>query len=158
MAILPILKNPDERLRIVAKPVEKIDDSIRQICQDMLETMEVAGGVGLAATQVDIHLKIVVMDLSPTRNEPQIFINPHIYWTSEDKEVSYEGCLSVPDLRKIIKRHKEVKFTYLDLNGQFHDMHAKGLLAVCIQHETDHLKGIIFTDHLDSKGSDPETD
>lgn len=158
MAILTILKNPDERLRVVAKPVARIDEGIHRICDDMLETMYQAQGVGLAATQVDIHLQIVVMDLSTNRNEPQVFINPHIYWTSEDKEVSYEGCLSVPDQRRIIKRHKEVKFTYLDLNGQFHDMHAKDLLAVCIQHETDHLKGIIFIDHLENKGSDPQTD
>lgn len=158
MTILTILKDPDERLRIKAKPVEHIDDNIRSICDDMLETMYHAGGVGLAATQVDIHLQIVVMDLSTHRNEPQIFINPHIYSTSEEKEVSYEGCLSVPEVRRIIKRHKEVKFTYLDLKGQFHDMRATGLLAVCIQHETDHLKGVIFTDHTKSEESDPQTD
>lgn len=158
MAILTILQNPDERLRTVAQPVEHIDDTIKQLCDDMLETMYHAGGVGLAASQVDIHLKIVVMDLSTSRKEPEVFINPHIYWVSEEKDTSYEGCLSVPELRRIIKRHKEVKFTYLDLNGQFHDRHATGLLSVCIQHETDHLKGIIFTDHIKNEGSEPQTD
>jgi peptide deformylase len=147
MAILEILVYPDERLRTVAKPVKTVDDSIRQLVKDMTETMYEANGIGLAATQVDIHRQVIVMDLSDERNEPRVLINPTI--TEQDGEQVYdEGCLSVPEYYAPVKRSETIKITALDEQGEIYELEAEGLLAVCIQHEMDHLAGKVFVDYL----------
>ena len=147
MAILEILVYPDQRLRIVAKPVKTVDDSIRQLVQDMTETMYQANGIGLAATQVDIHQQVIVMDLSDERNKPRVLINPTII--EQDGEQLYdEGCLSVPEYYAPVKRAENIKITALDEQGEIYELQADGLLAVCIQHEMDHLAGNVFVDYL----------
>jgi len=147
MAILEILMYPDERLRTVAKPVETVDDSTRQLVNDMLETMYDANGIGLAATQVDIHQQVIVMDLSENRGEPRVLINPTI--TEKDGEQLYdEGCLSVPEYYAPVKRAESITLTALDEQGEIYELKADGLLAVCIQHEIDHLLGKVFVDYL----------
>ncbi len=147
MAILEILMYPDERLRTVAKPVETVDDSTRQLVNDMLETMYDANGIGLAATQVDIHQQVIVMDLSENRDEPRVLINPTI--TEKDGEQLYdEGCLSVPEYYAPVKRAESITLTALDEQGEIYELKADGLLAVCIQHEIDHLLGKVFVDYL----------
>lgn len=147
MAILEILVYPDQRLRIVAKPVKTVDDSIRQLVQDMTETMYQANGIGLAATQVDIHQQVIVMDLSDERNKPRVLINPTII--EQDGEQLYdEGCLSVPEYYAPVKRAENIKITALDEQGEIYELQADGLLAVCIQHEMDHLAGKVFVDYL----------
>ncbi|MFT4634958.1 MAG: peptide deformylase [Arenicella sp.] len=147
MAILEILVYPDQRLRIVAKPVKTVDDSIRQLVQDMTETMYHANGIGLAATQVDIHQQVIVMDLSDERNKPRVLINPTII--EQDGEQLYdEGCLSVPEYYAPVKRAENIKITALDEQGEIYELQADGLLAVCIQHEMDHLAGKVFVDYL----------
>lgn len=147
MAILNILKYPDERLHTVASEVETIDDNIKQIVADMAETMYQSRGIGLAATQVDIHKQIVVMDLSEERNELRVFINPKI--TQSSGETTYEeGCLSVPGVFDKVTRAQNVTVTALDENGQSFTLDADGLLAICIQHELDHLKGKVFVEYL----------
>ncbi len=147
MAILPILTLPDKRLRTKAKAVETVDESIRQLADDMLETMYAAPGIGLAATQVDRHVRLVVMDLSEEKNQPLCFINPEII-EAEGEQVCEEGCLSVPDIYAKVKRAERVKVKALDKHGEPFEMEADGLLAVCIQHELDHLEGIVFLDRL----------
>jgi peptide deformylase len=147
MALLPILTLPDKRLRTKAKPVEKVDEEIRQLADDMLETMYAAPGIGLAATQVDRHIRLVVMDLSEDKSQPLCFINPEII-EAEGEQQCEEGCLSVPDIYAKVKRAERVRVKALDKNGQPFEMEADGLLAVCIQHELDHLEGIVFLDHL----------
>ncbi|MBR6027326.1 MAG: peptide deformylase [Neisseriaceae bacterium] len=147
MAILNILKYPDERLHTVASEVETIDDNIKQIVANMAETMYQSRGIGLAATQVDIHKQIVVMDLSEERNELRVFINPKI--TQSSGETTYEeGCLSVPGVFDKVTRAQNVTVTALDENGQSFTLDADGLLAICIQHELDHLKGKVFVEYL----------
>ncbi|EGV35084.1 peptide deformylase [Neisseria weaveri] len=147
MALLNILKYPDERLHIVAKPVAEIDDRIRTLVADMFETMYEANGIGLAATQVDVHERVVVMDLSEERNEPRVFINPII--THKDGETTYEeGCLSVPGIYDTVTRAEHVIVEALDEKGQKFTLEADGLLAICIQHELDHLMGKVFVEHL----------
>jgi len=147
MAILEILMYPDERLRTVAKPVETVDDNTRQLVNDMLETMYDANGIGLAATQVDIHQQVIVMDLSENRDEPRVLINPTI--TEKDGEQLYdEGCLSVPEYYAPVKRAESITLTALDEQGEIYELKADGLLAVCIQHEIDHLLGKVFVDYL----------
>ncbi len=147
MAILEILVYPDERLRTVAQPVEKVDDSIRQLVKDMTETMYHANGIGLAATQVNIHQQVIVMDLSEERNEPRVLINPKV--VEQDGEQIYdEGCLSVPEYYAPVKRAEHIKITALDEQGEIYELEADGLLAVCIQHEMDHLAGKVFVDYL----------
>jgi len=147
MAILEILVYPDERLRTVAKPVEKVDESIRQLVKDMTETMYYANGIGLAATQVNVHQQIIVMDLSEERNEPRVLINPKV--VEQDGEQVYdEGCLSVPEYYAPVKRAENIKITALDEQGEIYELEADGLLAVCIQHEMDHLAGKVFVDYL----------
>jgi len=147
MAILEILMYPDERLRTVAKPVETVNDSTRQLVNDMLETMYDANGIGLAATQVDIHQQVIVMDLSENRDEPRVLINPTI--TEKDGEQLYdEGCLSVPEYYAPVKRAESITLTALDEQGEIYELKADGLLAVCIQHEIDHLLGKVFVDYL----------
>ena len=148
MAILPILCYPDPRLHTVAKPVEAVDDRIRHVVSDMLETMYDAHGIGLAATQVDVHERIVVIDVSEERNQPLVLINPEIVWASADKLVGDEGCLSVPGIYDGVERSSAVHVRALDAQGQPRTIEATELLAVCIQHELDHLLGKVFVEYL----------
>lgn len=147
MALLPILRFPDARLKKIAAPVEKIDDGIRRLVADMAETMYEAPGIGLAATQVDVHRQVVVIDISEEKNQLLVLINPRI--THRDGvQVYEEGCLSVPGIYDKVERAAQVTVEYLDLEGQSRTLTADGLLAVCIQHEIDHLQGRVFVDHL----------
>lgn len=148
--ILPILEYPHPRLRIKAKPVVQVDDSIRQLADDMLETMYAAPGIGLAATQVDHHIRLIVMDLSEDKNQPLVFINPVISPLSEEKAPYDEGCLSVPGFYETVERPARVLIKALGRDGQPFEIEADGLLAVCIQHEIDHLEGKLFVDYLSS--------
>jgi len=147
MAILDILHFPDPNLRKKARPVETIDASIKTLASDMLETMYKEGGIGLAATQVNVQKRVVVIDLSELRNEPMYLINPEII-SSEGVEQMQEGCLSVPDYYDLVERAEKVSFRYLNLAGEAKEINADGLLAVCIQHEIDHLDGKLFIDYL----------
>ena len=148
MSILNILRYPDPRLHKVAKPISVFDDRLKKLAADMAETMYDAPGVGLAASQVDVHEQLVVIDISETNNALQVFINPEIIWASEEKKVYDEGCLSVPGVYDGVERPAEVKVRALDLEGKPFELHADGLLAVCIQHEMDHLKGKVFVEYL----------
>jgi peptide deformylase len=147
MALLPILRFPDTRLRKVAAPVTNIDDSIRKLAADMAETMYEAPGIGLAATQVDVHKQVVVIDVSEDKNELRVFVNPRIEQSGGSAE-GEEGCLSVPGIYDKVTRAETVRVRYLDLDGKEQVLEADGLLAVCIQHELDHLNGKVFVDHL----------
>ncbi|MBP3221479.1 MAG: peptide deformylase [Neisseriaceae bacterium] len=147
MAILNILKYPDPRLHTVAKPVAEVNDNIRQIIADMRDTMYASKGIGLAATQVNIHQQIVVMDLSEERNELRVFINAKIT-DKQGEQVYEEGCLSVPGVFDKVKRAAEITVEALDENGKPFTLNADGLLAVCIQHELDHLQGKVFVEYL----------
>jgi len=148
MTILTILRYPDKRLNKIAKPVTVFDDRLKKLVADMGETMYEAPGVGLAASQVDEHIQLVVIDVSDTQNELQVFINPEIIWTSEEKTLYDEGCLSVPGIYDGVERPSQVKVRAQDVNGNSFELSADGLLAVCIQHELDHLKGIVFVEYL----------
>ena len=148
MALLPILQYPDPRLHTVAKPVAQVDDRIRQLVDDMLATMYDAKGVGLAATQINVHERVVVIDTSEERNDPLVLINPEITWASDEMIVWEEGCLSVPTIYDKVDRHARVKVRALDRNGQSHEFEADELLAVCVQHELDHLMGKVFVEYL----------
>ncbi|MFZ6848411.1 peptide deformylase [Undibacterium sp. RuRC25W] len=148
MSILNILRYPDPRLHKKAKPVTVFDDRLQKLIADMAETMYDAPGVGLAASQVDVHEQLVVIDTSEACDQLQVFINPEIVWASEEKKVYDEGCLSVPGVYDGVERPAEVKVKALDANGQSFEIHADGLLAVCIQHEMDHLLGKVFVDYL----------
>ena len=148
MAILPILCYPDPRLLQVAKPVQAVDARIKALVADMLETMYDAQGIGLAATQVDVHERLVVIDVSEERNEPLVLINPEIVWASPEKHVGEEGCLSVPGIYDGVERANAVRITALDRNGEPYTLEAEGMLAVCIQHELDHLLGKVFVEYL----------
>ena len=147
MAILKILQYPDERLHKVAKKVEQVTDDMRRLIRDMAETMYAAPGVGLAATQVDVHLQLFIADVSETHNQLRVFINPEIL-VSDGEEESEEGCLSVPGIYETVKRADRVTVRALDENGQPFTLEAEGFLAVCIQHEIDHLRGKVFVEHL----------
>ncbi len=147
MALLKILHYPDKRLHTVAKPVEVVDDAIRQLAADMAETMYAAPGIGLAATQVDRHIQMIVVDVSEKRNDLKVFINPEII-EAEGEAVGEEGCLSVPGIYDKVKRAERIKVRALDLQGQPFELEATGLLGVCIQHEIDHLKGKVFVEYL----------
>jgi len=147
MAILEILHYPDKRLRTVAKPVEKVDESIKKLVDDMFETMYEAPGIGLAATQVNVHKQVIVIDTSEEKNQPLCLINPEII-EEEGTEVCDEGCLSVPDIYETVERSEIVTVKALDQNGDEYTLKAGELLAVCIQHEMDHLKGKLFVDYL----------
>lgn len=147
MAILDILHYPDKRLRTVAKPVETVDDSIKKLVDDMFETMYIAPGIGLAATQVDVHLQVIVIDLSEEKNQPLCLINPEII-AQEGTETCDEGCLSIPDIYETVERAEKVTIKALDQNGDEYTLQADEMLAVCIQHEIDHLKGKLFVDYL----------
>ncbi len=148
MAVLEILEFPDPRLRTVAKPVENVDDRIRKIIDDMFDTMYEAPGIGLAASQVDIHEQIVVIDVSEERSEPLVFINPEITVLDEEIFQYDEGCLSVPGFYETVERPRHVRVKALDRNGDAFEIEPEGLLAVCIQHENDHLLGKLFVDYL----------
>ncbi len=147
MAILDILHYPNKRLRTVAKPVESVDDAIKQLVDDMFETMYLAPGIGLAATQVDVHKQVIVIDISEEKNQPLCLINPEII-AQEGTESCDEGCLSVPDVYESVERCEKVTVKALDQNGDEYTLEANELLAVCIQHEIDHLKGKLFVDYL----------
>jgi peptide deformylase len=148
MAKRTILSFPDKRLHTVAKPVHGVDERVKALVADMLETMYDAAGIGLAATQIDVHERVVVIDTSEERNEPLVLINPEIVWASDDKVLNEEGCLSVPGIYDGVERSTAVKVTALDLDGQPRTLAAEGLLAVCIQHELDHLLGKVFVEYL----------
>lgn len=147
MAVLHVLHYPDERLRTVAKPVDSVNAEIKQLVADMLDTMYAENGIGLAATQVNVHQRVVVIDVSEDRNEPMVFINPEI--TSRSGDISYEeGCLSVPQSYAKVERAAEITVKALDKNGNPFELKADGLLAICLQHELDHLVGKLFIDYL----------
>jgi peptide deformylase len=148
MASLTILRYPDPRLHTVAKPVAQVDARIRQLVDDMLETMYAADGVGLAATQVDVHERVIVMDTSETRDDPRVLINPELVARSEEMALGEEGCLSVPGTYDKVVRHKQVRVRGLDRNGESYEFDAEGLLSVCVQHEMDHLLGKVFVEYL----------
>ena len=148
MAILPILCYPDPRLHKVAQPVTAVDERVRAIVDDMFATMYDAHGIGLAATQVDVHERIVVIDVSEERDTPLVLINPEITWASAEKQVGDEGCLSVPGIYDGVERSTAVHVRALDRDGQPRVIEAEGLLAVCIQHEMDHLMGKVFVEYL----------
>ena len=148
MARLNVLHYPDSRLRKPALPVEAVDASIRTLVADMLETMYAAPGIGLAATQVNVQKRVVVMDLSEDRSEPRVFINPEFEPLTEEMDQYQEGCLSVPGFYENVDRPQKVKIKALDRNGLPYELIAEGLLAVCIQHECDHLNGKLFVDYL----------
>ncbi len=150
MAKLTILRYPDQRLHKVAKPVVEVDSRIRQLVDDMLETMYGSDGVGLAATQVDVHEQVIVMDTSEQHNEPKVLINPRIVARSEAMMLGDEGCLSVPAIYDKVPRHERVTVQALGRDGQPYQFEAEGLTAVCVQHEMDHLLGKVFVDYLSS--------
>jgi peptide deformylase len=147
MPVLNVLTFPDERLRTVAKPVEKVDATIQTLVKDMFETMKDEKGIGLAATQVDVHKRVVVMDVSEEQNDPYVFINPVIVEKS-GSTVSEEGCLSVPNNYAKVDRAEKVKVQALNEKGEEFELEAEGLFAICIQHELDHLQGKLFVDYL----------
>jgi peptide deformylase len=148
MALLPILCYPDPRLQKVAKPVQAVDARIKALTADMLETMYHAHGIGLAATQVDVHERLIVIDVSEQRDQPLVLINPEIIWASVEKKVNEEGCLSVPGIYDGVERHEAVHVRALDGEGKARVIEAEGLLAVCVQHEMDHLIGKMFVEYL----------
>ncbi len=148
MALLPILQYPDARLHTVARPVAAVDARIQALVADMLETMYDAKGIGLAATQVDAHERVIVIDVSEERDQPLVLINPEIVWSSAEREISDEGCLSVPGIYDMVERAKQVKVKALDAAGQSRVIEADELLAICIQHEMDHLLGKVFVEYL----------
>lgn len=149
MPLLPILHFPDPRLRTRATPVATVDESIRTLIRDMFETMYEAPGIGLAASQVDVHKRLIVIDVSEEKNAPQVFINPQLVEKQGVEEMD-EGCLSVPGVYERVQRAERVKVRALDRDGRPFEMEAEGLLAVCLQHEMDHLEGKLFVDYLSS--------
>ena len=150
MAKLPILTAPDPRLKKISKPVEKVDDEIRQLMDDMLETMYVAPGIGLAAPQVGVLKRVIVVDVADEGEEPQPLklANPELIWVSDHDNNYNEGCLSLPEHYAEVVRPAEIKVRYLDHQNEIRELAADGLLATCIQHEIDHLDGILFVDHI----------
>ena len=148
MAVLDILTVPDPRLKLVSKPVTGVDDDLRALMDDMVETMYAADGIGLAAIQVGVDKRVIVMDLSDQRNDPVYFINPVITPLTEDLKPYSEGCLSVPEIFDEVERPERVRIEYLDYDGEKREEIAEGLFAVCIQHEMDHLQGVVFIDYL----------
>lgn len=148
MSLLNILRYPNPRLHKIAKPVTVFDARLKKLAADMAETMYDAPGVGLAATQVDVHEQVIVIDTSETHEELRVFINPEIVWASEERQVYDEGCLSVPGVYDGVERPARVKVRALDIEGKPFELEADGLLAVCIQHEMDHLKGKVFVEYL----------
>jgi peptide deformylase len=148
MPLLNVLRYPDPRLHKVARPVERVDDDLRRLIRDMAETMYAAPGIGLAATQVDVHKQLIVIDVSETRDQLLVLINPEIVWRSEADKESEEGCLSVPGVYERVTRSERIRVRALDAGGNAFERDAEGLLAVCIQHEMDHLLGKVFVEYL----------
>lgn len=148
MALLTILEFPDPRLRTLAKPVKTFDEALLQLVEDMFETMYAAPGIGLAATQVNVHQQLIVMDISENKDTPLVFINPQLTFLSTEEQSYDEGCLSVPGFYETVTRPKRVRIDALDRHGKAFTLEDDGLLAVCIQHEIDHLKGKLFVDYL----------
>jgi peptide deformylase len=148
MSKLHILRYPDARLNKVARPVTEVDARVRQLVDDMFDTMYDAAGIGLAATQVDVHLRVIVIDVSEARDEPIVLINPELVALSEDMETGDEGCLSVPQIYDKVTRHARVRVRALGSEGQVQEFDTDGLLAVCVQHEMDHLLGKVFVEYL----------
>lgn len=148
MAVLPILHYPDPRLHRIAEPVSQIDDSIRALIRDMAQTMYDAPGIGLAATQVDRHIRVIVIDVSEDKNDLKVFINPELIGSSGERKVYEEGCLSVPGVYEEVERPENVRVRAMDAEGRSFELDADGLLAVCIQHEIDHLNGRVFVQYL----------
>ena len=150
MALRDILILPDKRLRLVAEPVKTVDGDIKQLVADMFETMYEAPGIGLAAVQVGVARRVITMDLSKKEGpqEPRVFINPQLLWASEETATYEEGCLSIPEFYEDVTRPAQVRVAYLDLEGKEQVLEANGLLATCLQHEIDHLNGVLFIDHI----------
>ena len=148
MALLQILQYPNPKLHTVAKPVAQVDDRIKALAADMVETMYEANGIGLAASQVDVHERLVVIDISEERNQAMVLINPEIIWTSEGRHINEEGCLSVPGIYDGVERFDAVKVQALDADGKSRVIEAEGLLAIFVQHEMDHLLGKVFVEYL----------
>jgi peptide deformylase len=150
MAIRPILTAPDPRLKVVSEPVAKVDGEIRALVDDMIETMYGADGIGLAAIQVGVPKRVLVMDIDQKdgKKNPKAYINPKILWASEEMATFEEGCLSVPEIWDEVERPAKIRAEYLDRDGKRHEIEAEGLFATCLQHEMDHLEGILFVDHL----------
>ncbi len=148
MALLSILRYPDPRLHTVAKPVQAVDARIQTLLDDMFETMYHANGIGLAATQIDVHERVVVIDTSEERDKPLVLINPELLWASDERVKGDEGCLSVPGIYDGVERSTAVKVSALDRDGKPQTLEAEGLLAICIQHEMDHLMGKVFVEYL----------
>ena len=148
MALLHVLRYPDPRLHKVAKRVDHVDDEVRRLVRDMAETMYAAPGIGLAATQVDVHKQVIVIDISDTRDELLVLIDPEIVWRSETQRECEEGCLSLPGVYETVKRAEEVRVRARNADGEPFERDAEGLLAVCIQHEMDHLRGKVFVEYL----------
>ena len=148
MALLPILCYPDPRLHKVAIPVPLVDDGVRALAADMLQTMYEAKGIGLAATQVDVHVRLIVIDVSEERNQSIVLINPELAWTSAGKKLNEDGCLSVPGVYDGVERFDAVRVRAQDAHGTVRTIEAEGMLAICIQHEMDHLTGKVFVEYL----------
>jgi peptide deformylase len=150
MAVRDILIIPDKRLRQVSKPVGKVDAATRKLVEDMFETMYAAPGIGLAAIQIGEPRRVVTMDLAKKDDakQPQVFINPELVWSSAEKRTHEEGCLSIPEYYEEVERPAEVRVKYIDVDGKKQEIEAKGLLATCLQHEIDHLDGVLFIDHI----------
>jgi peptide deformylase len=156
MAVRPIITAPDPRLKVVSTPVEKVDGDIRKLAQDMADSMYAAVGIGLAAVQIGVPKRIIVMDLNQKdedengekKKDWQVFINPKILWASDEMATYEEGCLSVPELYEDVERPARIRAEYLDLDGKRVEVEADGMLAICLQHEMDHLEGVLFIDHL----------
>jgi peptide deformylase len=150
MSIRPLVIIPDTKLRLISEPVKEITSEIRRLADDMLETMYDAPGVGLAAIQIGVPIRMVTMDVSKSEDEhqPMVLINPEIVWASEEKRVYEEGCLSIPEYYEEVERPDRVRFRYMNLQGEMIEQDADGLLATCVQHEIDHLDGVLFIDHL----------
>jgi len=150
MAILRIYETPDPMLRQISTPVEKVDDELRALIADMFETMYAAPGIGLAAIQIGVARRVVTMDLAKKDEpkQPLVFINPEVTWTSDEKATYEEGCLSIPEYYEEVERPKSVRVKYLDLDLKPQEIEADGLLATCLQHEIDHINGVLFIDHI----------
>jgi peptide deformylase len=152
MALRPIITAPDPRLKLVSDPLQQVDDTTRRLMDDMLETMYDAPGIGLAAIQIGVPQRVIVMDLAKEKDgegkTPMFFVNPKLLWASDERVMCEEGCLSVPDLYEDVERPARVKVSFLDYFGKEQQLDADGMLAVCLQHEMDHLQGTLFIDHL----------
>jgi peptide deformylase len=148
MALLSILRYPDPRLHTIAKPVTVFDERLAKLVADMADTMYTAPGIGLAATQVDVHEQVIVIDVSDTRDQLLVLVNPEIVWASDERQVYDEGCLSVPGIFDGVERPLRVRVKAQDASGKLQEFDAEGLLAVCVQHEMDHLKGKVFVEYL----------